>query len=101
MSASFGSLGDDEVTTGGDCGDCVSNLSAHARDENVVVVAEVDDITRNAESGNKHAAAIVDDGLHLCRHIARRSGKKINAERFVCRGANKLHLFDHAIDVHR
>jgi len=100
VSTSFSSLGDDEITTGSNRGDCVSNLSAHTRDENVVVVAEVDHITRNSETGNKHATAIVDDGLHLCRHIARCSGKKINAERFVCCGANKMHLFDHSVEVH-
>ena len=100
MATGFGALRDDEVATSRDSSDGVANLSAHAGDENVVVMAELDDIAWNAKAGNKDPTTVVDDGLNLSRHVAGGSGKQIDAEWFVGQFANALHLLHHAVEVH-
>ena len=78
----------------------MANLSAHAGDENIVVVTELDDVAWNAEAGDKDASAVIDDCLYLGRHIAGGCGKEVDAEWFVGQFTNALHLLHHAVEVH-
>jgi len=93
-------LSNDEIAAGADSGNCVTNLAAHTRDEHVVVMTEIDDVARNSETGDKDASSVVNDGLNLRRHISGRRSKEVDAEWFVSCGANLLHLFNHAGEIH-
>ena len=78
--ARLGALGDDDVAARLHRGDGVAHLAAHAHDEDVAAVAEVDDVARHAEAGDEHRAAPVDDVVDLGGHVARRGGEEVDAE---------------------
>ena len=54
VAAGLGALGDDDVAAGLDRRDGVAHLAAHAHDEDVAAVAEVDHVTGHAEAGDEH-----------------------------------------------
>ena len=100
MAAGFGALRDHEITPGAHRGEGVADLAAHAGHEHVVVVAEVDDIARHAEPGHEHAAAVVDDRLHLRRHVGGHGGEQIDTEGLAGGIAHGDHLGLHAGEAH-
>ncbi len=53
VAAGLGALGHDEVAAGLDGVDGVADLAAHVDDEDVVVVAEVDDVAGHAQPGHE------------------------------------------------
>ena len=67
MAAGLGALGDDEVAAGVECAPGVFDLAAHRDDEHAVSVAEVDDVRRDAESGDEGARAALDQEFDVLR----------------------------------
>jgi hypothetical protein len=63
-------------------------------------MTKLDDIAGNAETGDKHPTAVVNDGLNLSGHITWCGGQEIDTEWFGCCRSNTLHLVDHAIETH-
>ena len=67
VAAGLGALGDDEIAAGLDRGDRVAHLAAHVDHDDVVVVAELDDLARHAEGGDEHRHPLRDDVLRRWR----------------------------------
>src|ERR1019366_4799975 len=57
VAARFGPLGDDYVAPGVERSSSVLDLAAHRDHQNVVLMAEVDDLARHAESGEERRGA--------------------------------------------
>ena len=72
VAAGLGALGDDEVAAALDGGDGVADLAAHAPDQHVVVVQQVDGVAGHAEAGDEDPGAALDDVRDLGRDLAGR-----------------------------
>ena len=79
--AGLGALGDDEVAAGLDRGDRVADLAAHVDHEDVVVVAQLDDLARHAERGDEHRHPLRDEVLDVGEHLGGQRGEQVDAER--------------------
>ena len=97
----LGALGDDQVAARLHRGHGVADLAAHGGDEDVVVVAELDDVARHAEAGDEHPTAMVDDGLHLGGHVAGHGGEQVDTEGPVRAVPHEVHLGHHPVLAHR
>src|SRR6185369_11670013 len=69
-------------------------------DQHIVGVAEVDDVARNAEAGDEHPRAGLDDEPHLGGHVAAGRGQQVDAERLVGEFLDRAHLGDHLVGRH-
>ena len=81
--AGLGALGHDEVASGIDGTHRVLDLAAHADDDDVVAVAELDDLGRDPEPGHERRGAALDDHLDLLGHAAGHGGEEVDAEGLV------------------
>jgi hypothetical protein len=51
----------------------VTDLAAHVGHDDVVAVAQVDDVAGHTEPGDEHLGPAVDDRLHPAGHVAGRA----------------------------
>ena len=80
----FGALRDHEVASGFDRGDRVPHLAAHARDEHVAVVQDLDDVARHAEPGDEQRRAAARRSSFASSIMrSRQRGEQVDAERLV------------------
>src|SRR6516225_5329378 len=70
VASRFGALGHDEVAPGLDRADSVFDLAAHADDDEIVLMTQVDDLCRHTEPGHERRGASRDDHLDLFGHPA-------------------------------
>ena len=80
VTAGLGALGDDEVAAALDRGDRVADLAAHAADQHVVVVEEVDGVAGHAEAGHEDPGTALDDVGDLGRHLAGDGREQVDPE---------------------
>ena len=83
VAAGFGALRDHEVAARFDRGDRVAHLAAHARDEHVAVVQDLDDVARHAEPGDEQRRAAGHDLVRVVEHALGQRGEQVDAERLV------------------
>ena len=100
VAAGLGALGHHDVAAGLDGGDGVADLAAHVHDQHVAGVAELDDVAGDAEPGDEHPAAAVDDRLDLGLHVTGHGGEQVDAEGLVGERAHGGDLVDHPVEAH-
>ena len=81
VATAFGSLGDHEVAATGHGGFGVANLAAHRADEDVVLVQNVDDLARYAETGDEDAGTTLDDRFDVAFELTGYRREQVDAER--------------------
>ena len=101
MAPGFGALRDDDVASRLDGSGRVPHLPAHARDEDVALMTEVDDVARDAEAGDEDPCPAVDHRLHLALDLTRDGGEQVDAERLARQRSGLRDLLDHHLGAHR
>ena len=101
VSTRFRALGDDEIAAGFDRRDRVTHLPAHARDENVPVMEDLDDVARNAEAGDEERCAALHDALSVFEHPVRQRREEVDAERLRRQLSYRPHLRIELLGRHR
>src|SRR5664280_2614520 len=60
----------------------VLDLAAHRDHQYVVLVAEVDDLARHAESGDERRGAALDEQLDVAQQVVGKGRQEVDAEGF-------------------
>ena len=101
VTAGLGALRDDDVASRLDGCGRVAHLAAHARDEDVVRVTQIDHVARHTEAGDEDASAAVDHRLHLRLDLPRDRGEEVDPERLRRERTGLRDLVDHHLVTHR
>jgi hypothetical protein len=97
----LGALGDHHVASGLERPPGVVHLSAHVDDQDVVLVAEVDHLGRNAESGDEDRGTSLDDLLDLPDQVSGHGGEQVDTEGLVRGLTDAGDLGHHLLVGHR